>query len=198
MRTPLFIAAFLATTLAACSGKSQAETTLAMELRPIGELAEFSLLDQDGQAFGRDQMLGNLWVVKFFFTRCPSICPLLTTSMKDVAGRWSKEAGVRFLSITVDADFDQVGILKAFAKENHLPENRWRLLSGNPEIIRELCEKSFLLALGGAMKPNGDITHSSRFVVVDGKGRVRGFFDGLDKKEVAKLDQALQFLLKED
>ena len=198
MRTPLLIAAFLAATLAACSGKSQAETTLAMELRPIGELAEFSLLDQDGQAFGRDQMLGNLWVVKFFFTRCPSICPLLTTSMKDVAGRWSKEAGVHFLSITVDADFDHVGVLKAFAKANHLPENRWRLLSGNPEAIRKLCEKSFLLALGGAMKPNGDITHSSRFVVVDGKGQVRGFFDGLEKKEVAKLNQALRLLLKEN
>ena len=197
MRTPLLIAAFLAATLAACSGKDQAEPNLAMELHPIGNLAEFSLLAQDGQAFGRDQMKGKLWVVIFFFTRCPSICPLLTTSMQGVANRWAKEASVHFLSITVDADFDQVDILKSFAEQNHLPESRWRLLSGNPEDIRKLCEKSFLLALGGAMKPNGDITHSSRFVVVDAKGQVRGFFDGLDEREVAKLEQALQFLLAE-
>jgi protein SCO1/2 len=198
MRTPRLIAAFLAALLAACSGKGQPESKLALELRPIGNLAEFSLQDQDGQIFGKDQMMAKLWVVKFFFTRCPSICPLLTTSMKDVASHWSEETGIHFLSITVDADFDQVDVLKAFAEANELPENRWRLLSGKPSAIRELCEKSFLLALGGAMKPNGDITHSSRFVVVDGKGQVRGFFDGLDGNEVAKLNRALRFLLKEN
>ena len=168
-----------------------------IDLSPIGTLVDFELTDQNGNVFSKKSMAGKIWIVDFFFTRCPSICPLLTESMEKVAERWKSEKKVRFLSITVDAEYDQPQILKAFANEHALPQSRWTFLTGSPDAIHTLCEESFLLALGSAMKSNGEISHSSRLVLVDSQGQVRGYFDGLDEFEAPRLDQALQTLLLE-
>ena len=188
-----FFAVILACGLTLFLSCSEPEKPL--DLSPIGTLANFDLLDQNGNAFTKESMVGHIWVVDFFFTRCPSICPLLTESMERVAKRWKSEKEIRFLSITVDAEYDQPQILKAFADERGLPQDRWTFLTGTPDAIRTLCEESFLLALGNAMKSNGDISHSSRFVLVDEQGQVRGYFDGLDETDAPRLDQALQTLL---
>lgn len=164
---------------------------------PIGEVAPFRLTDQDGAAFGLEQMHGSVWVTDFFFTSCPSFCPLLTEAMHELAREFADEPGLRFLSVTVDPETDTPETLRAHAVESGLPQERWRFVTGERAAIRELCERSFLLAFGEEMGADGDILHSSRLVLVDARGRVRGYYDALDPEARAPLRAAIRAVLAE-
>jgi protein SCO1/2 len=167
------------------------------DIAPLGQVADFKLSDQNGAEFGAAQMAGKVWIVDFFFTSCPSFCPLLTGAMSNLAREFREEAGLNFLSITVDPGTDTPAVLRAFAEREKLPQQRWRLLSGKIEDIVRLCEGSFKLAFGEADGTTGDITHSSRLVLVDANGQIRGYFDALDAAEQTKLRAAIRAVLAE-
>ncbi|MDA1259538.1 MAG: SCO family protein [Planctomycetota bacterium] len=186
------LTAFAAMTLAvACSPSATAGP------EPIGKVAEFTLTDQDGQGFGLEQLQGSVWVADFFFTSCPSFCPLLTRAMLELAQEFGDEPALRFLSITVDPETDTPDVLHAHATQNALPQDRWRLLTGDRAAIRELCERSFLLAFGEELGADGDILHSSRLVLVDARGRVRGYYDALDPAARLPLREAIRAVIAE-
>ncbi len=162
----------------------------------MGALAAFDLVDQDGQPLTRETLAGSTWVVDFFFTRCPSICPLMTERMESVAARWPG-AAPKFLSVSIDPEWDTSQRLRAYADERNLPQERWRFATGDKKAIRALCTGTFRLAMGRGMDEGGDILHSSRFILVDAKGDIRGAFDGLDDAGHKALDVALRALLAE-
>jgi protein SCO1/2 len=164
---------------------------------PIGNVAEFQLTDQDGAPFGLAELHGKVWVTDFFFTSCPSFCPLLTQAMSELAREFAGEPALRFLSVTVDPATDTPAVLRAHAVEHGLPQERWRFLTGDQAAIRELCERSFLLAFGEDLGADGDILHSSRLVLVDAQGRVRGYYDALDPAARKPLRDALRSVLAE-
>lgn len=169
----------------------------AADIAPVGKVAAFTLTDQDGAAFSAADLDGKVWVVDFFFTSCPSFCPLLTGAMSTLAREHADEPGLRFLSITVDPGTDTPEVLRAFAEREGLPQARWRLLSGKKEDIALLCEQSFRLAFGEEDGATGDITHSSRLVLVDAAGSIRGYFDALDPAEQGRLRAAIRAVLVE-
>jgi len=169
----------------------------AENLDPIGEIAEFTLTDQDGRPFTRADMDGAVWVIDFFFTRCGSICPHMTQAMKEVGERFPGEAELKRLSFTIDPGFDEPSVLKAYADRLELPQEGWRFLTGAREDIAELSFQSFKLAFGDEMDEEGHILHSSRFVLVDRRGRVRGYYDGLDEELRPRMDRAIRQLLAE-
>lgn len=166
-------------------------------LDPIGAVAPFQLLDQDGTAFTERELAGRVWVANFFFTSCPSICPPLTAAMAALERDFPAEPGLGFLSITVDPARDDPATLRAHAQAQGLPQARWRFLTGEREEIQRLCEASFRLAFGTEFDASGDLTHSSRFVLVDRAGQVRGYFDALDPAQRAPLRAAVRALLAE-
>lgn len=176
--------------LAACSPRPPAP-------EPIGAIAPFALTDQDGREFGLERLRGSVWVADFFFTSCPSFCPLLTAEMQRLAGEFAAADGVRFLSITVDPETDTPERLRDHAGALGLDASRWSLLTGPRAAIRELCESSFRLAFGDELGPDGDIMHSSRFVLVDRRGRVRGYWDALDPAQQRPLREAIRAVLAE-
>ncbi|MBC8328652.1 MAG: SCO family protein [Planctomycetes bacterium] len=169
----------------------------AEDLDPIGAVADFELTDQDGQPFTRADLDGAVWVVDFFFTRCPSICPHMTQAMKEIGERFPGEAELKRISITIDPGFDQPAALKAYADRLELPQQGWRFLTGAREDIAELSLESFKLAFGDEMDAEGNILHSSRFVLVDRRGLVRGYYDGLDESLRPRMDRAIRTLLDE-
>lgn len=156
----------------------------------IGQLPEYSLVDSSGQAFGSVDLAGQVYVTNFIFTRCTSICPLLTRAMGRLQQRYDENGveGLRLVSITVDPEYDTPGRLRQYAESHDADPGRWVFLTGDPERIRQVVEGGFKTAVGEAQATGGDlidIAHSGKFVLVDGQGGIRGYYDsdelGLDE-----------------
>lgn len=164
-------------------------------LRPLGTLPDFQLTDEQGKPFDKARLAGRTWVVDFFFTRCKSVCPLLTERMKDVA-RWSSQpryAGkLGLLSITIDPEHDTAAVLADYAKAHGLDTTRWHLVTGEHQRIAQVARDGFKIEVGEPQVAGEDvdILHGSHLVVVDGEGRIRGYFTG-DADGVTRLEGAL-------
>jgi cytochrome oxidase Cu insertion factor (SCO1/SenC/PrrC family) len=145
---------------------------------------DFTLIDQDGQPFSAADMEGHVTIVSFFFTRCLSICPTLTRSMKEVQDRLDQEridpADVRILSISVDPLHDRPEQMRAYAGQHGIDPDRWTQLTGEKAAIQILLERGFLVGMGERTEPTEgliDIAHSARFVLVDRNRGIRGHYN---------------------
>jgi len=165
-------------------------------------LPPFTLTDQTGQKFGSEQLIGKPWIANFIFTRCPSTCPIQTANLERLQRRLKKLDGwdnVQLVSFTVDPTFDTPAVLAEYARRANADPKHWHFLTGSREDIWSLCRKGFKLAIDDAPPEAPSlIMHSPMFVLIDSQGRVRGFFDGTKKQEVAEAYANLQQLLKED
>jgi protein SCO1/2 len=141
-------------------------------------LPSYSLLDQDGRPFTPAEARGSVWIVSFIFTRCPSICPLLTAKMKKLTEQTGDVAGLRFVSISVDPENDTPQVLGEYARKAGADPARWRFVTGDQREIERTVTEGFKLALG--RDATGALVHAERFVLVDGEGRIRGYFDADD------------------
>jgi protein SCO1/2 len=162
------------------------------------DLPEYRLIGSDGQPFGSDDLAGQVYVANFFFTRCVSICPRLTAAMKRLDRRF-EEAGedrVHLVSISVDPDYDTPVRLADYGESFGIDPGRWTLLTGTGSEVRELVVEGFRTGMGNPVplgQPPGqppledliDIAHTGRFVLVDGEGAIRGYYEhdeeGLDE-----------------
>lgn len=142
------------------------------------QIPAFTLTDQSGRPFGSADLEGQVYVVNFFFTNCPSICPTLMEATARLQRRY-EEAGVDripLISITVDPETDTPERLREYGELYGVDPDRWRLLTGEPAEIRELLEKGFKVAIGNPQAPGGgpyDIAHSGKLFIVDGQGWTR-------------------------
>ncbi|MDH3629231.1 MAG: SCO family protein [Acidobacteriota bacterium] len=156
----------------------------------LGQLPAYTLTTQDGQPFGSDELAGQVYVADFFFTRCTAICPFLTQAMTELDNRYQREGveGIRIVSISVDPEHDTVPVLKEYAEMWEIDSSRWTLLTGSDPAIRELVVDGFMTAMDRQADVEGepvDIAHSGKFVIVDQRGAIRGYYDhdeeGLDE-----------------
>ena len=167
---PLALASLLAL---GCSKRS------AEDVPVLGQLPEFTLVDQDQQAFSRESMEGRLWVSAFVFTHCRSTCPRLTAHMKGLQSRVSDVPSAHFVSVSVDPRNDTPEVIKAYMTKNELDERNWRFVTGEEDAIRRVVVDGFRVGLGDDdSKAAGadDIMHSNSFVLVDDKAQVRGYY----------------------
>lgn len=151
----------------------------AKDVPVLGQLPEFSLVDQNEQAFDRDTMEGKLWVSAFVFTHCRSTCPRITAHMKGLQSRVSDVPSAHFVSVSVDPRNDTPEVIKAYMTKNELDESNWRFVTGEEEAIRHVVVDGFRVGLGDAdSKAAGaeDIMHSNSFVLVDAEAKVRGYY----------------------
>jgi len=151
----------------------------AKDVPVLGELPEFSLVDQDQQDFTRDTMEGSLWVSAFVFTHCSSTCPRLTAHMKGLQTRVSDVPSVHFVSVSVDPRNDTPEVIKAYMTKNELDESNWRFVTGPEEAIRHVVVDGFRVPIGdedSRAAGADDIMHSNSFVLVDEKAQVRGYY----------------------
>lgn len=177
-----------------------------------GTLPGYSLTDQHGKPFGSAELAGKVYVVDFIFTRCRSICPRMTAQMKKLHDRLGKaQVPVRLVSISVDPEHDTPPVFLAYAKRHSADLTRWHFLTGPMATVHRLITQGFRLHVGekeplpgaeGAPRAPGapgasgaamttpadelfDIAHTSRFVLVDQRGALRGTYpsddDGIDE-----------------
>jgi cytochrome oxidase Cu insertion factor (SCO1/SenC/PrrC family) len=153
-------------------------------LQPLFDTPEFSLTDQNGKKFGRADLAGKVWIADFIFTHCTSMCPIMTQNMREIQTA-TTGVPVQLVSFTVDPEHDTPQVLKAYAAANKADETRWHFLTGDQKTMWELSV-GMKLAVGpgdGAMQ----VMHSSRFLLVDGRGVVRGVYDYKDAGAIGNL-----------
>jgi len=155
----------------------------------------FSLLNQEGDTVREDDVAGQVLVVDFFFTRCATICPMLTSNMKRVQDRVRYDDRVRLMSHSVTPLADSVPVLSSYAQAHGVEADRWWLLTGDKKEIYRLARKSYFAALDEGDGGLQDFVHTENMVLIDTLGRLRGFYDGTDLDEVNELVRDLSHLL---
>ena len=176
------------------SGGAEANT-----LKKFWQVPAFELTDQDGRVFNAAQMAGKVWLVDFFYTSCPGPCPALTSRLSDVHRAFGGEKRIGFLSISSDPEKDQPAVLKKYAEKFHADE-RWLFLTGQTRAVFSLANQGFKLSLTRNEGGGEPVTHSTRIVLVDGQGWVRGFYEGVGEEGNAAselLSEGIKTLLKE-
>jgi protein SCO1/2 len=162
----------------------------------LGKVSEFSLTNRDGRTVHRSDLAGRPWVADFIFTRCPASCPMMSSRMARLNRDLPRDLRVALVSFSVDPGYDTPEVLERYARTFQAPE-RWLFLTGEREAIRRLTVEGFKLGLdmtpGPASGPE-PILHSTRFVLVDGEGSIRGYYEAFDEESTAKLERDLQVL----
>jgi protein SCO1/2 len=149
-------------------------------------LPDFSLTDQTGTPVTLRDLAGKVWVADFIFTNCGGTCPLMTEKMRKLQEALPPD--IYLVSFTVDPTRDTPKVLAAYAEEHSAGRDRWLFLTGSKEALYNVCVKGFKLPLdpeGGT--PAEPIAHSTRFVLVDMQGQIRGYYSGTEEQELGRL-----------
>jgi len=157
-------------------------------------IADFQLTNQNGEVVTQNYYTNKIYIADFFFTTCPSICPIMTKNMAALQEHILDDPDVLLLSHSVTPQIDSVPQLKAYAIEKGVNDKKWNLVTGNKKQIYELARKSYL-----AVKEDGDggpfdMIHTENFILVDKDRRIRGFYDGTQEEEIKKLLEDLAIL----
>jgi protein SCO1 len=168
----------------------------------LSQLPEFSLVGVDGKPFGSAELRGQVYIANFFFTSCRSICPAVMKGVSRLQDGFAQRdiRGVRLVSISVDPEHDTPDVLGQYAKGMGIDAARWTLLTGDPERVRALVVDGFKTPL--ATPPPGgpgpmDIAHTGKLVLVDGQGRIRGYY-GSDEMGLDEVYNRAQHVLREE
>jgi len=163
--------------------------------RVLGQLPPFALIDQNGDQFGTVQLHGKIWIASFIFTRCPAACPMLLSRKTQLRNDLRKHPAwddIRLISFSVDPEYDTPEILQIYAQQNQADQEHWRFLTGTRDQIWQLSKEGFKLPVGENPSETGaPVLHSSKLVLVDRTGRIRGYYDGLSEQGVDKVKLAL-------
>jgi protein SCO1/2 len=148
-------------------------------------LPDFALVDQAGRAVDLESLAGTPWIADFIFTRCGIVCPRMTEAMQRLGESLPAATDVRRVSISVDPEYDTPEVLAAYAAKYGITDAGWLFLTGEREAIHSLAIGGFKLAVddnppAGSVNADEPILHSTRFVLVDGAGTIRGYYDAFD------------------
>ncbi|MCU1277301.1 MAG: photosynthetic protein synthase [bacterium] len=180
---------------------------IAMLRRPValpryGEVPSFTLSDGAGQPFGTAQLDGHVWVADFIFTTCPEICPRMTEEMSRLQ-TWlinrALDGRVRLVSVSVDPARDTPEKLRAYAHQFHARPDTWTFVTGPQQVVEDAVVKGFKIAVSREKDDSQDgfaIVHGTKFVLVDGKRQIRGYYDANDGVSMAKLRDDAQALVE--
>ena len=161
-----------------------------------GRAPDFSLTNRDGRIVTNGDLLGTPWVADFIFTRCAISCPRMTQRMIQLENLWPAALDTARVSFSVDPEYDTPEVLQAYADSWGIEDPRWLFLTGARENLKSLVMEGFKLALEtnpppGATSPGEPILHSTRFVLVDAEGAIRGYYDVVEGGELERLARDL-------
>ena len=159
-------------------------------------ILDFNLVNHLGDTVTLADVQGQILVVDFFFTRCATICPLMTKNLQRIHDRLGPDAPVQLMSHSVTPVADSVSVLSAYADKHGADPDLWWFLTGEKSEIYTLARKSYFSCLDEGDGGFQDFVHTENIVLVDDQGRLRGFYDGTDSKAMSQLFNDLEFLLE--
>ena len=153
-----------------------------------GEVADFTLQSQTGAQITRADLLGKVWIADFIFTHCSGPCPRMTADLARIAGDLTSFPDLRLVSFSVDPERDTPAVLAEYARGYSADNARWYFLTGDKTAIFKLARESFHVGAADG-KPDDPVMHSTRFVLVDRAGKIRGYYDSNDPMQLAALSR---------
>lgn len=159
----------------------------------LGQVPAFEMVTQDGKPFRSEALAGHVWVADFIFTNCPGPCLRMSSQMKKVQTATAGTPEIRMLSFTIDPERDTPEVLTAFASRYQADHSRWFFLRGSLPTLQILSRDTFKLG-----DVDGTVNHSTRFVLVDKRGRVRGIYRSQDEDPAGKVAADALQLQKEN
>lgn len=177
------------------------------DLFKVGPAPKFELTDQNSKKIKNSDYLGKVYVVEFFFTTCPSICPKMNKNMVEIQKKFFGNPNFGIASISINPEFDTSEVLKSHAKLLGATATNWHFLTGDKKYIMDLSYKGFNLYAGENEKVAGGFEHSGLFALVDKKGNIRCryddfgnptvYYDGLEQAGIKSIMQDITLLLEE-
>ena len=163
------------------------------ELPEIGNIPQFEFTNSDGNTVTLDNLKGKVWVADFIFTTCTMACPMMTGNMNIVHKKFKKNDNVRLVSISVYPEFDTPEVLKNYASQYDADTEKWLFLTGKEDAVKDIIRDGFKI---------GDyediIFHSEKFALVDKKGIIRAYYNGMKSEDMKQLKKDIDVLLKQD
>jgi protein SCO1/2 len=176
-------------------------------LTKIGPAPKFELTNQNNQKISNANYKGKVYLVEFFFSTCPTICPVMNKNMVDIQNNFFGNPNFGIASITINPEYDTPTVLKKHADDIGVKSSNWHLLTGNKDIIFNIANKGFNLYAGENKNANGGFEHSGLFALIDKNGNIRCrndefgnpilYYDGLDKKGIKAIKEDIKKLLNE-
>ena len=176
-------------------------------LYKVGDVPEFSLTNQNNKTITSHSFLGKVYVIEFFFSTCPTICPIMNKNMVDIQNTFINNSSFGIASITINPENDTPEILKQHAEFLKITSPNWHFLTGDKDYILNLSNKGFNLYAAQNPKINGGFEHSGLFALVDKNGKIRSrkdqfgnaivYYDGIEKKGIEMIKEDIKILLKE-
>jgi protein SCO1/2 len=161
-----------------------------------GIVPGFQVTNQDGQPFGSAQLAGKIWIADFIYTTCPGPCPMISSRMSELQ-KPLERTDVRLVSFSVDPQKDTPEVLRRYSEKLQAEPGRWDFLTGPKPAIYKISHDGFKLAVSDGSDAQGIPVHSTRMVLVDRHGQIRGFYDATEPEAITKLLADTNHLLRE-
>lgn len=175
------------------------QTTLRDRLPVYGSVPSFSLTNQFGRPFSLADLHGKIWVADIIFTRCPASCETMSRNLAALQEKLPRGLAWQFISLTADPEFDTPATLAEYAKRHGADPARWMFLTGPKPLIYRLAVQGLKLVVvdrrDQSLADNEELfLHSTRLVLVDRAGQVRGYYEGTDLEAMEKLAAGIKQL----
>ncbi|MEM7549045.1 MAG: SCO family protein [Bacteroidota bacterium] len=160
-------------------------------------VADFNLVNQDSAVITNSTFNDKIYVADFFFTSCPSICPIMKKQMLRVYSAYEEEDEFSIVSHTIDPEYDTVALLKDYAERLGVSSDKWHFLTGGQDEIYDLGQASYMVTAAEDSDAPGGYIHDGAFLLVDKDRRIRGVYDGTREDQVSILIDDIKVLLNE-
>ena len=151
------------------------------------KVSDFILINQNGKTITQKDFEDKIYVVDFFFTRCPSICPIMTNNMLNIQEAFINDDDLMLLSLSVTPAIDSVSVLKKYAIDKGVIDEKWHITTGDKKHIYELARKSYFAVTEQGDGDLQDFIHTPNFILIDNKKQIRGIYDGTNDADVKRI-----------
>lgn len=157
-------------------------------------VADFNLINQNGEKVTQENYKDKIYVADFFFTSCKTICPIMTDNIGKLQETFLTEDDIMFLSLSVTPEIDSIPVLRKYANDKGVIDAKWNVITGEKKHIYELARKSYFAVLDSGDGGLQDFIHTTNFVLVDKKRQIRGIYDGINDEEIKRLINDIKIL----
>jgi len=168
-----------------------------VHIRRNHKIADFNLVNQNGETITQKNYKDKIYVADFFFTRCMTICPVMTNNIGKLQEVFKNDDDVMFLSHSVTPVIDSISVLRAYADKKGVIDSKWNITTGDKKHIYKLARKSYFAVLDEGDGGLQDFVHTENFVLVDKKQQIRGYYDGTDNEDIERLIIDIRILQQE-